>query len=61
MDRDVTIDQFGDIVNNITAYNNVSFHDEELHEEGRDHNLALHISMSCQSDCLSILNEIKYI
>ncbi|MCI74256.1 hypothetical protein A2U01_0095520, partial [Trifolium medium] len=53
VDHDVTIDQFGGIVGNITACNNLSFSDEELPEEGRNHNLALHISMNCQSDALS--------
>ncbi|XP_058733281.1 uncharacterized protein LOC131604882 [Vicia villosa] len=51
--HDVTIDQFGGIVGNITACNNLSFSDEELPGEGRNHNLALHISMNCQSDALS--------
>src|ERR1051325_395791 len=53
IDHDVTTDQFGRIVGNITACNNLSFSDEELPEEGRDHNLALHISMIFQSDSLS--------
>jgi hypothetical protein len=53
VDHDVTIDRFGGIVGNITACNNLSFSDEELPEEGRNHNLALHISMNCQSDALS--------
>ncbi|KAK2411686.1 hypothetical protein QL285_046942 [Trifolium repens] len=53
VDHDVTIDQFGGIVGNITTCNNLSFSDEELPEEGRNHNLALHISMNCQSDALS--------
>ncbi|XP_058733279.1 uncharacterized protein LOC131604881 [Vicia villosa] len=53
VDHDVTIDQFGGIVGNITACNNLSFSDEELPGEGRNHNLALHISMNCQSDALS--------
>jgi hypothetical protein len=53
IDHDVTIDQFGGIVGNITACNNLSFSDEELPEEGRSHNLALHISVNCKSDALS--------
>jgi hypothetical protein len=53
VDHDVTIDRFGGIVGNITACNNLSFSDEELPEEGRNHNLALHISMNCQSDAFS--------
>ena len=53
VDHDVTTDQFGGIVANITACNNLSFSDEELPEEGRNHNFALHISMNCQTDSLS--------
>ncbi|XP_058770183.1 uncharacterized protein LOC131643835 [Vicia villosa] len=53
VDHDVTTDQFGEIVGNITAYNNLSFSDEDLPREGRNHNLALHISMNCKSDALS--------
>jgi hypothetical protein len=53
VDHDVTTGQFGEIVGNITACNNLSFSDEELPEEGRNHNLALHISMNCKSDALS--------
>ncbi|GAU52030.1 hypothetical protein TSUD_418580, partial [Trifolium subterraneum] len=48
-----SIGQFGGIVGNITACNNLSFSDEELPEEGKNHNLALHISMNCNSDALS--------
>ena len=51
--HDVTIDLFGGIVANITTCNNLSFSDEEVPEEGRGHNFALHISMNCQSDSLS--------
>lgn len=53
VDNDVTIDQFDGIVANITVCNNLSFSDEELPEQGRDHNLALHISINCQEDALS--------
>ncbi|XP_050896594.1 uncharacterized protein LOC127103370 [Lathyrus oleraceus] len=53
MDHDVTIGQFGGIMANITACNNLSFSDEELLEQGRNHNLALHISMNCQEDAMS--------
>ncbi|XP_058725876.1 uncharacterized protein LOC131597183 [Vicia villosa] len=53
VDHDVTVDHFDGIIANITACNNLSFCDEELPEEGRNHNLALHISMNCQSDSLS--------
>ena len=53
MEHDVTVDQFDHIVANITSCNNLSFYDEELPEEGRNHNLALHISMNCKEDALS--------
>ncbi|MCH98440.1 hypothetical protein A2U01_0019442, partial [Trifolium medium] len=44
VDHDVTLGQFGSIVGNVTACNNLSFSDEELPEKGGNHNLALHIS-----------------
>lgn len=53
VDYDVTVGQFGGIVGNITACNNLSFSDEELPKEGRNHNLALHISVNCKTDTLS--------
>ncbi|GAU22854.1 hypothetical protein TSUD_282210 [Trifolium subterraneum] len=53
VDHDVTLGQFGSIVGNVTACNNLSFSDEELPERGRDHNLALHISVSCKFDSMS--------
>ncbi|KAI5393860.1 hypothetical protein KIW84_060817 [Lathyrus oleraceus] len=53
VEHDVTVDQFDHIVANITSCNNLSFCDEELPEEGRNHNLALHISMNCKEDALS--------
>ncbi|KAI5402069.1 hypothetical protein KIW84_066514 [Lathyrus oleraceus] len=53
VDHDVTIEQFDSIVANITACNTLSFCDADLPEEGRDHNMALHISMNCKSDAMS--------
>ncbi|KAI5445762.1 hypothetical protein KIW84_013842 [Lathyrus oleraceus] len=53
VDHDVTIEQFDSIVANITACNNLSFCDSYLPEEGKDHNLALHISMGCKDDAMS--------
>ncbi|KAI5406030.1 hypothetical protein KIW84_052694 [Lathyrus oleraceus] len=53
VDHDVTIEKFDSIVANITACNNLSFCDGDLPEEGRDRNLALHISMSCKDDAMS--------
>ncbi|KAI5415782.1 hypothetical protein KIW84_040993 [Lathyrus oleraceus] len=55
VEHDVIVDQFDHIVANITSYNNLNFCDEELREEGRNHNLALHISMNCKEDALSIV------
>ncbi|KAI5400399.1 hypothetical protein KIW84_065331 [Lathyrus oleraceus] len=53
VEQDVTVDQFDHIVANITSCNNLSFCDEELPEEERNHNLALHISMNCKEYALS--------
>lgn len=53
VDDDVTLSQFGSIVGNVTACNNLSFSDEDLPPEGRNHNLALLISVLCKSDSLS--------
>lgn len=53
MDHNVKISQFDGIISNITACNNLSFSDEELPEQGKNHNLALHISMNYQEDDMS--------
>ncbi|KAI5430618.1 hypothetical protein KIW84_034997 [Lathyrus oleraceus] len=53
VDHDVTIEQFDSIVANITACNTLSFCDADLPAEGRDHNLAFHISMNCKTDAMS--------
>ncbi|KAI5438068.1 hypothetical protein KIW84_023981 [Lathyrus oleraceus] len=53
VEHDVIVDQFDHIVANITSCNNLSFCDEELPKEGRNHNLALHISMNYKEDTLS--------
>ncbi|XP_050878569.1 uncharacterized protein LOC127082379 [Lathyrus oleraceus] len=53
VDHDITIDPFDGILANITACNNLSFSNEELIEQGRNHNLALHISMNYQEDVMS--------
>ncbi|KAI5396216.1 hypothetical protein KIW84_062429 [Lathyrus oleraceus] len=53
VEHDVIVDQFDHIVANITSCNNLSFCDEDLLEEGRNHNSALHISMNCKDDALS--------
>jgi len=53
VDHDVIVGQFEGIVGNITACNNLSFSEEELPAEGKNHNLALHISVNCKTDALS--------
>ncbi|XP_050897129.1 uncharacterized protein LOC127103944 [Lathyrus oleraceus] len=53
VDHDVMIDQFHNIVANITVCHNLSFSHEELPAEGKNHNMALHISMNCLNDSLS--------
>jgi hypothetical protein len=40
-------------VGNITACNSLSFSDEELPEEGKNRNLAMHIFVNCKTDALS--------
>ena len=50
---DMPIDQFSNVVGNITSCNNLSFCNDELPDEGRNHNMALHISMNCKNDSLS--------
>lgn len=51
--HDITVNQFNGIVNNITSCGNLSFTDEDLTEEGHDHNRALHISVKCANDSMS--------
>ncbi|KAI5445263.1 hypothetical protein KIW84_013485 [Lathyrus oleraceus] len=53
VEHDIIVDQFDHILANNTSCNNLSFCDEELPEEGRNHNLALHISQNCKEDALS--------
>jgi hypothetical protein len=53
VDHDVTVGQFDGIIANITACNNLSFSNEELPEEGRNHNMALNISINGMNDSLS--------
>ncbi|XP_050915376.1 uncharacterized protein LOC127130403 [Lathyrus oleraceus] len=52
-EQDVTVDQFDHIIASITSCNNLSFCDEELHGEDKNHNLSLHISINCKEDSLS--------
>lgn len=53
VDHNVTIGQLDGIVANNTACKNMSFNNEEFPEQGRNHNLALQISVKCQEDALS--------
>ena len=53
VESDMPLDQFNNVIGNITSCNNLSFYDDELPDEGRNHNLALHISMNCKNDSLS--------
>lgn len=51
--QSIIVYQFGGVVSNITTCCNLRFNDEELLEEGRNHNRALHISMKRMDDVLA--------
>lgn len=51
--HDITINQFDEVVANITASSCLGFSNEELPPEGQAHNKALHISVKCQDNLLS--------
>ena len=53
VESDMPIDQFSSVIGNIISCNNLSFCDDEFPDEGRNHNLALHVSMNCKNDSLS--------
>lgn len=53
VEHDFMVDHFDHIIANITSCNNLSFYDEELLEEGINHNMDLHISMNYKEDSLS--------
>ncbi|XP_050915476.1 uncharacterized protein LOC127130527 [Lathyrus oleraceus] len=53
VEQDITAEQFNKVVGSITSCNGLGFCDEELPEEGKNHNFALHISANCQGDSLS--------
>ena len=53
VEQDVTVNQFDSIVSNITSCNNLGFSDEELPEEGKNHNMALNITINCGDDALA--------
>ncbi|XP_050919093.1 uncharacterized protein LOC127136596 [Lathyrus oleraceus] len=50
--QSIMVVQFGRVVVNITACNTLSFSGEELPEDGKNHNRALHISVKCKYDAL---------
>lgn len=51
--QDITVDQFDGVVANIITCNALSFNNEELPKEEKNHNRALHISIKCQEDALA--------
>ncbi|XP_050909151.1 uncharacterized protein LOC127122922 [Lathyrus oleraceus] len=53
MMQDITVDQFDDVVANITASRYLGFNEVELPPEGKAHNKALHISVTCTDSLLS--------
>ncbi|XP_050890765.1 uncharacterized protein LOC127096208 [Lathyrus oleraceus] len=53
MMQDITVDQFDDVVANITASRYLGFNETELPSEGNAYNKALHISVTCIDSLLS--------
>ncbi|XP_050897045.1 uncharacterized protein LOC127103847 [Lathyrus oleraceus] len=51
--KDITIEQFDDVIACVTTGNFLGFNDDELLIEGKNHNKALHISMKCIDTILS--------
>lgn len=51
--QDITVDQFDDLVANITTSRYLGFNEAELTAEGHNHNKALHISMTCADTLIS--------
>ncbi|XP_050889349.1 uncharacterized protein LOC127094571 [Lathyrus oleraceus] len=51
--QDITVDQFDDVVANITASRYLGFNEAELPSEGNAHNKVLHISVTCTKSFLS--------
>jgi len=45
--QDISVQGFGELVNNITTNNYLSFAEEEIPVEGRGHNRALYVSVKC--------------
>ena len=53
VEQDLSLDKFEGIVSHITANNYLTFIEEEIPSEGRDHNKALHISVKCMNHFIS--------
>lgn len=51
--QDITVDQFDDVVANITASRYLGFNKTKLPPKGNAHNKALHISVMCTDSLLS--------
>ncbi|XP_050876657.1 uncharacterized protein LOC127080379 [Lathyrus oleraceus] len=51
--KDITIEQFDDVIAYVTTENFLGFNDDELPIEGKNHNKALHISLKCIDTILS--------
>ena len=49
VEQDISLDKFEGIVSHLTANNYLTFTDEEVPTEGRGHNKALHISVTCMN------------
>ncbi|RDX91394.1 hypothetical protein CR513_26638, partial [Mucuna pruriens] len=53
VDKNISLDKFGEIVNNIMVNNYLAFSDEEISTEGRGHNRAFNISVKCLGHLLT--------
>lgn len=51
--KDITAEQFDDVIACVTTRNFLGFNDDELPAEGKNHNKALHISLRCINIILS--------
>lgn len=52
--HNISINQFNEVVANITASSCLEFSNDELPPEGQAHNKALHTSVKCQDNLLTI-------
>jgi len=53
VEQDLSLDKFEGIVSHITANNYLTFTEEEIPSEGRDHNKDFHISVKCMNYFIS--------